>query len=105
MRCRRCWATATPQASLPPLGAWLEQARKASARIWAGRAVVGSGGVPKVWWKDVDEAAADGELAYLWAEVYQNAELDLPCKRFTGLHRFSTRSKRLGPSLDKPTDE
>jgi hypothetical protein len=34
---------------------------------------------------------SDAELAFLRADIYQNPDLELPTKRFTSLHRFSTR--------------
>ena len=96
-----------PPATRPPLGALLENARKASVRIWAEEAPFdhkdtlrargyrwsnGTDGTPRAWWKDVDEATAEAELAYLRTEIYKNADLELPFKRLTSLHRFSTRA-------------
>ena len=82
-----------PPATRPPLGALLKNARKASVRIWAEEAPFdhkdtlrargyrwsnGTDGTPKAWWKDVDEATAEAELAYLRTEIYKNADLELP---------------------------
>jgi DNA polymerase-3 subunit epsilon len=99
-------ATATPHAAGTPLGALLETARKATVRIWAEAAPFeskdvlkargyrwsdGSHGSIKAWWKDVEETAAEAEMAFLRSDVYRNPELVLPYKRFTSLHRFSIR--------------
>lgn len=99
-------AAHTEHAPTSPLGALLETARKATVRIWAEAAPFehkdtlkargyrwsdGSNGTLKAWWTDVEEAAADAEMAFLRTEVYRNPELELPHKRFTSLQRFSTR--------------
>ncbi len=41
--------------------------------------------------QEVDEAAAEAELACLRAEIYKRADLELPRRRITSLQRFSTR--------------
>ena len=99
-------ATPTPHAPVPALGVLLENARKPTVRIWAQAAPFehkdtlkargyrwsdGNNGTLKAWWTDVEESAAEAEMAFLRSEVYRNLDLDLPCKRFTSLHRFSTR--------------
>ena len=99
-------AATTPHVTGTALGALLTTARKATVRIWAQAAPFehkdtlkargyrwsdGSGGALKAWWKEVEEAAAEAELAYLRADIYQSAEADLPTKRITGLQRFSSR--------------
>ena len=99
-------AATTPHAAGTALGALLQTARKATVRIWAQAAPFehkdtlkargyrwsdGSGDALKAWWKDVDEADAEAELAYLRSDIYQNADVDLPTKRFTSLQRFSAR--------------
>lgn len=100
-------AATTPRVTGTALGALLTTARKASVRIWAQAAPFehkdtlkargyrwsdGSSGAPKAWWKDVAEADAEVELSYLRADIYQNAEVDIPTKRVTGLQRFSSRN-------------
>lgn len=99
-------AATTPHATGTALGALLQTARKATVRIWAQAAPFehkdtlkargyrwsdGSGDAPKAWWKDVEEVTAEAELAYLHADIYHNADVDLPTKRFTSLQRFSAR--------------
>lgn len=99
-------AATTPHASSTALDALLKTARKATVRIWAPAAPFehkdmlrargcrwsdGSGDAPRAWWKDVQEAMAEAELALLRKNVYQNDAVDLPTKRYTSLHRFSRR--------------
>lgn len=99
-------AAATPKAVGPALDALLQTARKATVRIWAQDAPFeqkdilkargyrwsdGTGGAPRAWWKDVEEAASEAELAFLRNDVYRSADVGLPTKRFTSLQRFSGR--------------
>jgi DNA polymerase-3 subunit epsilon len=99
-------AGTTPHASGTALDAVLQTARKPTVRIWAPAAPFehkdmlkargyrwsdGSDGAPKAWWKDVAEAMAEAELAFLRENVYQNDAVVLPTKRHTSLHRFSRR--------------
>ena len=101
-------AATTPHAGTA-LSALLETARKATVRIWAQAAPFehkdtlkargyrwsdGSADAPKAWWKDVEEAAAETELAFLRTDIYHNADVDLLTKRFTSLQRFSAHSER-----------
>lgn len=111
-------AATTPQAAEPALAALLENARKATVRIWAEAAPFehkdtlkargyrwsdGSSGGPRAWWKDLEEAMSDAELAFLRADIYQNPDLELPTKRFTSLHRFSTRglTRAISPGISE----
>lgn len=99
-------AATTPHAIGTGLDALLQTARKATVRIWAAAAPFehkdtlkargyrwsdGSGNAPRAWWKDVDEAMADAELAFLRERVYHNGQVDLPTRRYNSLQRFSRR--------------
>lgn len=99
-------AATTPKAAGPALDALLQTARKATVRVWAQAAPFehkdalkargyrwsdGSGNAPRAWWKDVEEATAEAELAFLRSAVYHNADVDLLTKRITSLQRFSAR--------------
>lgn len=48
----------------------------------------GSGGRPKSWWIEVDEAALADELDYLRTEIYRHPEADPPTKYLTAFDRF-----------------
>jgi DNA polymerase III subunit epsilon len=99
-------AATSPRAAGTALDTLLQTARKPTVRIWAQAAPFehkdalkargyrwsdGSGDTPKAWWKDVEEASAEAELAFLRTDIYGNADADLPTKRFTSLQRFSAR--------------
>ena len=99
-------AATTPHAAGTALGALLQTARKATVRIWAQAAPFehkdtlrargyrwsdGSGGSAKAWWKDFEDGEAEAELQFLRVNVYQNAEVELPTRRFTSQERFSVR--------------
>jgi DNA polymerase-3 subunit epsilon len=99
-------AATTPHTIGTGLDALLQTARKATVRIWAPAAPFehkdtlkargyrwsdGSGDAPKAWWKDVEEAMTDAELAFLRERVYHSDQVHLPTKRYTSLQRFSRR--------------
>jgi DNA polymerase-3 subunit epsilon len=99
-------AATTPHAVGTGLGALLQTARKATVRIWAPAAPFehkdmlkargyrwsdGSGEAPRAWWKDVEQATADAELAFLRERVYHSDQVDLPTNRYTSLQRYSRR--------------
>lgn len=50
----------------------------------------GSGGWPRAWWIDVEDADRDSELVFLQREIYQR-DVDLRPMRITAFDRFSDR--------------
>jgi DNA polymerase-3 subunit epsilon len=95
-----------PGASGSAFGPLLENARKASMRIWAEGAPFehkdalrargyhwsdGKNGSRRGWWKDVGEDAADAEVSYLRSAFFANQPVEFPMRRITGLDRFSAR--------------
>lgn len=83
----------------------LENARKATWRIWATYAPfdlkdtlrergykwnAGSNGSLKAWFIDVAEDQRQAELAFLQNEIYHR-EIDLPMRRIDAYNRFSSR--------------
>lgn len=85
----------------------LENARRASVRIWAEGAPFvrkdtlrargyrwsdGSNGARRAWWIDVEESGVEAEVAYLRASFFANQPVEFPMKRITGLDRFSIRA-------------
>ncbi|MGY3133476.1 DNA polymerase-3 subunit epsilon [Bradyrhizobium sp. USDA 4501] len=94
-----------PTTGAPALALLLETARKATLRIWAERAPFelkdslkkrgyrwsdGGDGRPRSWYVDVDEAALDGEIAFLRTEIYIR-DVEPSVQRLTAYTRFSGR--------------
>jgi len=84
----------------------LEEARKATCRIWAENSPFDfkdilkargyrwngdANGRPRSWYFDVAEDGLEAELAYLQTEIYQH-EASIPVVRLTAYDRFSDRS-------------
>jgi DNA polymerase III subunit epsilon len=97
-------AAPLPKTGRTGLSRLLQEARP-TLRIWAvnspfavkdqlkerGYRWNGDGGAsPKSWYVDVDEEAAEQELAYLRQEIYRR-EIELPMRRITAYERFSDR--------------
>lgn len=95
-----------PTAGTTALAVLLERARKTTTRIWAEQSPFdlkdalkrrgyrwsdGSDGKPRSWYVDVDEAAIEGELAYLKSEIYLR-DVELPMQTMTAFTRFSART-------------
>lgn len=89
----------------PALAILLETARKKTVRVWAEQSPFdlkdslkkrgyrwsdGSDGRPRSWYIDVDEAALDGELAFLKTEVYLR-DVEPRLQTLTAFNRFSAR--------------
>jgi DNA polymerase III subunit epsilon len=89
----------------PALKRLLDNARRATARVWAQNSPFekkdalkargyrwndGSDGRPKAWWTDVAEDQLEAELTYLRKDIY-GYEADVPWTKITAFDRFSVR--------------
>lgn len=94
-----------PTVGSPALALLLETARKPTMRVWAEQSPFelkeslkrrgyrwndGSDGRPKSWFRDIDEAAVDGEIAFLRTEIYMR-DVELAVQKLTAFTRFSGR--------------
>ncbi|BAR57420.1 3'-5' exonuclease [Bradyrhizobium diazoefficiens] len=94
-----------PTTRAPALALLLENARRPTMRVWAEGSPFelkdslkkrgyrwndGSHGRPKSWFIDVDEAALDGEIAFLRTEIYMR-DVEPAVQRLTAFTRFSAR--------------
>lgn len=94
-----------PSSGAPAFKQLLENARKATWRIWASYAPFelkdtlrergykwnsGGNGTLRAWYTDVTEDMRDTELAFLQNEIYHR-EIDLPMRRIDAYTRFSNR--------------
>ena len=94
-----------PFSGVPAFRQLLENARKATWRIWASHAPFelkdalrergykwnsGGNGTLRAWFIDVDEDKREAELTFLQNEIYQR-EIDLPMRRIDAYTRFSNR--------------
>ncbi len=95
-----------PQSGEPALKQLLENARKATWRIWANYAPFelkdvlrergykwssGGNGTLRAWFIDVPEESRDAELSFLQDEIYRR-EVDIPMRRIDAYTRFSSRA-------------
>jgi DNA polymerase-3 subunit epsilon len=95
-----------PTTGAPALAVLLETARRKTARVWAEQSPFdlkdslkrrgyrwndGSDGRPRSWYIDVDEAALDGEIAFLRTEIYLR-EVEPRAQTLTPFTRFSSRT-------------
>jgi DNA polymerase-3 subunit epsilon len=95
-----------PTTGAPALAVLLETARRKTARDWAQQSPFdlkdslkrrgyrwndGSDGRPRSWYIDVDEAALDGEIAFLRTEIYLR-EVEPRAQTLTPFTRFSSRT-------------
>jgi len=95
-----------PHCGEPAFKQLLENARKATWRIWASYAPFdlkdalrargykwnsGGNGSLRAWFIDVSEDQRDAELGFLQTEIYQR-EIDLPMRRIDAYTRFSSRA-------------
>jgi DNA polymerase III subunit epsilon len=51
----------------------------------------GAGGFPRAWYIDADDAALEGELAFLRQHIYRRENVDIDTKRITAFDRYSAR--------------
>ncbi|ACE99679.1 Exonuclease RNase T and DNA polymerase III [Rhodopseudomonas palustris TIE-1] len=94
-----------PTTGAPALALLLDNARKPTMRVWAEQSPFelkdslkkrgyrwndGSDGRPNSWFIDVDEAALDGEIAFLRTEIYMS-DVEPSVQRLTAFTRFSSR--------------
>jgi DNA polymerase-3 subunit epsilon len=95
----------TPGGAMSLLSVLLSKARRSTLRIWAQdspfalkeslkqrgyRWSDGSDGNPRSWYVDVEENAREAELKFLREEIFAR-DVDLPCRPFTAVDRFSAR--------------
>ena len=95
-----------PHSGQPAFRQLLENARKATWRIWANYAPFelkdilrergykwnsGGNGTLRAWFIDVPEDAKDAELEFLQNEIYRR-EVDVPLRRIDAYTRFSNRA-------------
>jgi DNA polymerase-3 subunit epsilon len=95
-----------PTTGATALAVLLETARRKTARVWAEQSPFdlrdslkrrgyrwndGSDGRPRSWYIDVDEAALDGEIAFLRTEIYLR-EVEPRAQTLTPFTRFSSRT-------------
>jgi DNA polymerase III subunit epsilon len=95
-----------PTTGAPALALLLETARRKTVRVWAEQSPFdlkdslkrrgyrwsdGSDGRPRSWYIDVDEAALDGEIAFLKAEIYLR-DVEPRLQALTAFTRFSARA-------------
>jgi DNA polymerase-3 subunit epsilon len=94
-----------PRSGTPALAKLLEEARKATCRVWAENAPYDfkdvlkargyrwngeANGRPRAWYIDVGEDRLDQELAYLRTEIFKY-DASIPVVRLTAYDRFSDR--------------
>jgi len=94
-----------PHSGEPAFKQLLENARKATWRIWASYAPFdlkdalrergyrwssGGNGTLRAWFIDIAEELRDAELLFLQNEIYHR-EIDLPTRRIDAYTRFSSR--------------
>ena len=94
-----------PQMGNLALQVLLEEARKATCRVWAEGSPFdfkdilkargyrwndGNNGKPRSWYRDVPEGSIEEELSYLRKDIYQR-EVDVPVVKITAFDRFSER--------------
>lgn len=85
----------------------LREAARITVRVWAAQAPfdkkdalkargyrwsAGGCGLPRAWYRDIPEPAAEAEVEYLRAHIYDDSAAMPPLRRITALDRFSTRA-------------
>lgn len=100
-------AAPLPRTGEPGLKRLLDTARRATVRIWATDAPYevkdalkargyrwndGADRRPRAWWRDVPEAAADAEVAFLKTAIYPTADAEPMRQRITAFIRHSLRT-------------